>query len=329
MEKLKVFEAFSGVGTQSMALKRAGIPYEVVAIAEINDKAVQSYEAIHGKVNNLGDVSKIKTEDIPNHDLFTYSFPCQDLTKAGRNLGMDENSGTRSSMLWECKKIIETKKPKFLMLENVDNMVSKKHIEGFNKWLDWLESQGYKNHWQILNSKDYGIPQNRKRVFVISFLEDTDFKFPEPVELQYTVLDFLETFETDVEALTPHEQECLVLEVLPDKVKTRANTKKGYEFVEVGDCFNFSYPNSTTKRGRVGKQIAQSLLTACQQAVLLPSLEFKKLSPLEYWRLMGISDQDYYKAVEAGMTKSDLYHQAGNAIVVDVLVAIFKQMFKK
>lgn len=190
---IKVFEAFSGIGTQRMALRNLGIEHEVVAIAEIDKFAIKSYEAIHGEVNNLGDISKIDTKDIPDHDLFTYSFPCQDISVAGKGLGLDEGSDTRSGLLWECQKVIAVKKPKYLLLENVKNLVGKKHKHNFDKWLEWLSELGYTNYWQVLNAKDYGIPQNRERVFVVSILGNHEpYKFPEPVELELRLKDALE-----------------------------------------------------------------------------------------------------------------------------------------
>lgn len=170
MKTLKVFEAFAGVGSQRMALRNLGIPHEVVAIAEIEKFAIASYEAIHGKVNNLGDISTVATDEIPDHDIFTYSFPCQDISVEGKQAGLDVNSGTRSGILWECQKVISSKKPKYLLLENVKNLVGKRHKANFDLWLEWLSGQGYTNYWQVLNAKDYGIPQNRARVFVVSIL---------------------------------------------------------------------------------------------------------------------------------------------------------------
>ncbi|MBS4461219.1 DNA (cytosine-5-)-methyltransferase, partial [Aerococcaceae bacterium zg-B36] len=136
---LKVLEAFAGIGTQRMALRNLGIPHEVVAIFEIDKFAIKSYEAIHGKTLNLGDISKIKEEDIPEHDLFTYSFPCQDISLAGYQKGLSQGSKTRSSLLWECKRVIESKKPKYLLMENVKNLVGKKFKTDFDKWLEYLE----------------------------------------------------------------------------------------------------------------------------------------------------------------------------------------------
>ena len=176
-----------------MALRNIGVPYEVVAIAEIDKFAIKSYEAIHGKINNLEDISKIRVEDIPDHDLFTYSFPCIDISLAGKQQGFEKNSGTRSGLLWECERIIKAKKPNYLMLENVKNLVGKKFIDGFNEWLKVLEDLGYTNYWQVLNAKDYGVPQNRERVFVISILgEHKPFVFPEKEPLLTRLKDVLE-----------------------------------------------------------------------------------------------------------------------------------------
>lgn len=191
-EKLRVFEAFSGYGSQSIALRNICIPYEVVAISEIDKYAIQAYEAIHGKVKNLGDISKIKVEDIPEHDLFTYSFPCQDISVAGNMKGIKRGQ-TRSGLLYECEKVIEHCKPKYLLMENVKNLVGKKFKPQFDEWLDYLENLGYTNYWKILNAKDFGIPQNRERVFVVSvFGEHKPYKFPKGFELDKNIKSILE-----------------------------------------------------------------------------------------------------------------------------------------
>ena len=192
MDKLKVFEAFSGYGSQSIALRNIGVPYEVVAISEIDKYAIKAYNAIHGSTLNLGDISKIKVENIPEHDLFTYSFPCQDISVAGKTRGIIEGE-TRSGLLYECKRIIEHCKPKYLLLENVKNLVGKKFKPQFDEWLDYLETLGYTNYWQVLNAKNYGVPQNRERVFVVSILgEHEPYKFPKPIPLDKCLADMLE-----------------------------------------------------------------------------------------------------------------------------------------
>ena len=190
---LKVFEAFSGIGAQRKALANLGIDHEVVAISEIDKFAIKSYTAIYGETLNLGDISTVDPESIPDHDLFTYSFPCQDISVAGKQAGLDMDGGTRSGLLWECQKVIAVKKPKYLLLENVKNLVGKRHKANFDRWLDWLVEQGYSNYWQVLNAKDYGIPQNRERVFVVSILgEHEPFAFPEKQELTTRLKDLLE-----------------------------------------------------------------------------------------------------------------------------------------
>lgn len=193
MRKIKVIELFAGVGSQAMALRNIGIDYEVIGISEIDKFAYKSYEAIHGKVKNFGDITKINK--LPYCDLLTYSFPCQDLSIAGHQKGISED--TRSGLLLEVERLLlKTKEngtlPKYLLLENVKNLVGKKFIKDFERWLNFLNSLGYYSNWEVLNAKDYGIPQNRERVFVVSSLENMHYKFPKPVELKSKMKDLLE-----------------------------------------------------------------------------------------------------------------------------------------
>lgn len=175
-----------------MALRNIGVDYEVVGISEIDKYAIKAYEATHGDVNNLGDISKIKVDDIPEHDLFTYSFPCQDISVAGATKGI-ERGKTRSGLLYECERIIEHCKPKYLLMENVKNLVGKKFKPQFDEWLKYLENLGYTNYWQVLNAKDYGIPQNRERVFVVSILgEHKPYNFPKGFKLKKNIKSILE-----------------------------------------------------------------------------------------------------------------------------------------
>lgn len=179
LELLRVFEAFAGYGSQHLALKRLGAQFEVVGISEIDKYALKAYEALHGSVPaNYGDISKIDWSEVPDFDLFTYSFPCQDISIVGERKGLDEGSGTNSSLLWECKKAIEAKKPRILLMENVKNLVGKKNRPNYDKWLQYLVSLGYKNYWGVLNARDFGVPQNRERVFCISFLDSRAYNFP-------------------------------------------------------------------------------------------------------------------------------------------------------
>lgn len=190
--KIRVFEAFAGYGSQSMALSRLGIDFEVVGISEIDKYAIQAYMAVHGDTPNYGDISKIDWSSVPDFDFLTYSFPCTDISTAGQQKGLAEGSGTRSSLLWECRKAIEAKRPKYLLMENVKNLVSKKFTPYLKEWLRFLEGQGYSNYTKVLNAKDFGVPRNRERVFMVSILGEASFHFPKPFTLEKRLKDVLE-----------------------------------------------------------------------------------------------------------------------------------------
>ena len=191
---LRLIELFAGIGSQTQALTNIGVPHTVVGISEIDKYAIQSYKAMHGEVTNFGDIREIKS--LPDADLWTYSFPCQDISVAGKGAGIKE--GTRSGLLFEVERLLITASekgnlPKYLLLENVKNLVSKKFKADFDRWLAFLESLGYSNYWQILNAKDYGIPQNRERVFCVSIRgEHKPFKFPEKRELKLRLRDMID-----------------------------------------------------------------------------------------------------------------------------------------
>lgn len=192
---LRVFTAFSGYDSQCMALDRLGIPYVLIGWSEIDKYAIQAHNAVYPQWEdrNFGDISKIDWSQVPDFDLFTMSSPCQDFSIAGFQKGGDEGSGTRSSLLWECRKAILAKKPRYILFENVKALVSKKFLPSFRKWQDELASYGYSNFTKVLNAKNYGVPQNRERVFMVSILDgDASFHFPEPFPLERRLKDILE-----------------------------------------------------------------------------------------------------------------------------------------
>lgn len=193
-DQLRVFTAFSGYDSQCMALDRLGIDYDLVGWSEIEKNAIEAHNAVYPQWadRNYGDISKIDWMKVPDFDLFTYSSPCQDISSAGYQKGLTEGSGTRSSLLWECKKAIEAKKPKYLLMENVKALTSKKFKPYLDKWLEYLRELGYSNYTKVLNAKNYGIPQNRERVFVVSILGDEMFYFPEEMKLEISLKDILE-----------------------------------------------------------------------------------------------------------------------------------------
>lgn len=259
---LRVFEAFAGVGSQRMALRNLGIDHEVVAIAEIDKFAIASYNAIHGETLNLGDISQMNAADIPDHDLFTYSFPCQDISIAGKQAGLDLNSGTRSGLLWECQKVIATKKPKYLLLENVKNLVGKRHKANFDLWLEWLVSQGYSNYWQVLNAKDYGVPQNRERVFVVSILgDDKEFHFPEKQDLSIRLKDLLEDSVDEKYYLKSERAKQLVRKITDEnnvlETVTVDATVVSPKIKDISNCITARYDAGIKNKPSIGMSVIE------------------------------------------------------------------------
>lgn len=197
---MKLLSLFSGIGAFEKALDRLNIQYELVAFSEIDKYAIKSYCAIHGvdEYMNLGDITKIDEKSLPKDiDLITYGFPCQDISTAGKQKGMfnDDGTQTRSGLFFEALRIIEATQPRVAIAENVKNLTGKKFKEQFALVLESLEEAGYNNYWKVLNAKDYGIPQNRERVFIVSIREDIDdgkFEFPEGFPLELRLKDMLD-----------------------------------------------------------------------------------------------------------------------------------------
>ena len=508
---LRLIELFAGIGSQTQALKNIGVPHKVVAISEIDKNALTSYKALHGETLNLGDIRQI--DELPEADFWTYSFPCQDISVAGHGAGIKE--GTRSGLLLEVERLLRKAAergtlPKYLLLENVKNLVSKKFKADFESWLSFLSSLGYTNYWQVLNAKDYGIPQHRERVFCVSVRgEHDEFKFPEKRELKLRLKDMIDEhvderyylkestirsivtskfnsrrdsirrpsdyayclrardcyepqcvqvgevvgekwdkmhdisrrvyepeglsptvhcagggntelkiaenfhesnhepiivamrgrnpdnpsdrtrgiplqqrFEANEKglcnALTSVQKDNLVMESdyvarkygefidengyipemfvaynkqevhdvaptltgqcscssgssavlkLENPIKVKVATKQGYEEATAGDYVNITFPSSKTKRGRVGKGVAQTLTCGDGNAVITENVRIRKLTPRECLRLMGWKDDQIDKIAAARVSSTQQYRQAGNGIVVQVLEAIFKALF--
>ena len=355
---LRVFEAFAGYGSQSIALRNLGIEYEVVAISEIDKYAIKAYEAIHGSVNNLGDICKIDPSDIPDHDLFTYSFPCQDLSVAGKQAGLGK--GTRSGLLYECEKVIEIKKPKYLLLENVKNLVGKKFKPQFDEWLKHLEDLGYANYWKVLNAKDYGAPQNRERVFVVSILGDhKPYKFADKIPLDKCIADILEDEVDEKYYLSKEIQNRFKItnqnknilgttkpdfrtigqrDLVYDKngimgALVATDYKQPKQIAEINQLGMLDIKGNEQVRRVYGANGISPTLNTMQggnrQPKILEGLDYRirKLTPRECFRLMGMRDDDIDKIQATGISNTQQYKMAGNSIVVNVLEAIFKNLF--
>jgi DNA (cytosine-5)-methyltransferase 1 len=203
MNKLSVFCAFAGYDSRLMALDRLKqdypmFDYQCVGWSEIEQSAITAHNALFPDLadKNFGDITMIRWDEVPDFDLFTYSFPCTDISNAGKGMGVKEGSNTRSSLLWECKNAIELKKPKYLLMENVKALTQTKFLPDFNRWQMWLEQHGYVNFWKILNAKDFGVAQNRERVFMVSILKDSDetpiYVFPNEFPLEKNVKGYME-----------------------------------------------------------------------------------------------------------------------------------------
>ena len=272
--------------------------------------------------------------------------------------------------MYETIRIVEKLKPKYVVWENVKNVVSKKHIHNFNKYIQYLYKLGYDSHFQVLNAKDYGIPQNRERIFVVSFrrecFPDYLFYFPKAQFLSLRLKDMLEESvdekyylsDSMIKYITANNEKWTgnnnyslinksvastintgegtrrcdasnyICEELPEdydlKLLIKVANKKGYDVAEDGDYVNIERPGSNTRRGRVGHQISQTIDTQPNHCVV-EKLRIRKLTPKECWRLMGFSDESFERAAKVN-SNTQLYKQAGNSIVVDVLCYLFREM---
>ena len=198
---IRLIELFAGIGAQAKALENLGVQFEHYRICEFDKYAVQSYNAVHGTDFQTSDITKIHAEDLNVCDtdrytyIMTYSFPCTDLSVAGLQKGMSRNSGTRSGLLWEVERLLKemTELPQILLMENVPEVVGSKNIADFAEWIAFLDSLGYRSKYQILNAKDYGVPQNRARCFMVSWFGNYYYSFPDPVPLRVSFADLLES----------------------------------------------------------------------------------------------------------------------------------------
>lgn len=197
-KKIRLIELFAGIGSQAMALRELGADFEHYKVVEFDRFAVASYNAIHGTNFSTTDILNLKGSDLGIVEkekycyILTYSFPCQDLSVAGKGKGMSKGSGTRSGLLWEVERLLlETQElPDVLLMENVPQVHGKKNIQDFREWIVFLESKGYLNYWKDLNAKDYGVAQNRNRCFMVSILGEYSYHFPEPIPLTRCIDDY-------------------------------------------------------------------------------------------------------------------------------------------
>lgn len=353
-------------------------PYNWYRFVNSKSKELEKYWLANKLSKNLGDISKLEYLDYA--DFWTYSFPCTDISVAGKQEGI-KHGKTRSGLLYEVQRLLERANkmlalPKYLMLENVKNLVGKKFKPQFDEWVAWLDELGYNTYWKVLNAKDYGVPQNRERVFAISIRKDIDngkFEFPQPFDNGVRLKDVLEDNVDEKYYLSEDIQNRLIL---TDETLTKniiGTTKPEYRSigqrdlvysensimgtlvatdykqpkqiletnrcVKVGDLNYYPYETSnriyskegisptltTMQGGNTEPKIADPIAAVIEPDV--KSFRVRKLTPKECYRLMGFADEQFDRS-QAFNSDSQLYKQAGNSIVVDVLYYIFEKLFE-
>ena len=380
---MKFLDLFAGIGGFRLGMESAG--HECVGFCEIDKYARASYKAIHnteGEIE-LHDITRVTDESIRRFgsvDVICGGFPCQAFSIAGHRRGFED---TRGTLFFEICRFASVLRPKYLFLENVRGLLNHDGGTTFETIIRTLDELGYDVEWQVLNSKNFGVPQNRERVFIIGHLrgERTRNVFPisgeseqsdhQPPKIEIigntknpngtskgtksvvygsggvvgtlTATDYKEPKQVAIKQfgiLQPNFNQCgVVYETdgiaptirayqgggLEPKIRVKEATSKGYAEAEIGDSVNLSHPNSKTRRGRVGKQIANTLLTGESQGVIEPDFRIRKLTPRECWRLQGFPDWAFDKAQEVN-SNSQLYKQAGNSVTVNVIAAIAKEL---
>ena len=381
MQKMKFLDLFSGIGGFRLGMESAG--HECIGFCEIDKFARKSYKAIHDtkgeiELHDITTVSDDTIRGIGHVDVICGGFPCQAFSIAGARRGFED---TRGTLFFEIARFASILKPRYLFLENVKGLLNHDRGNTFEVILSALDELGYDVEWQVLNSKNFGVPQNRERVFIIGHLRGGSGRkvFPlsgdgaaitceQPkinkvgnirkkgksqsgdvvsIDSLAPTLCSTTTQKDPLKVLNENEikqfgilqpnynQSGVVYEIdgisptirayqggnLEPKIRVKEATKQGYQEAEIGDSVNLSHPNSKTRRGRVGKQIANTLLTGESQGVVEPDFKIRKLTPRECWRLQGFSDWAFDKAQEVN-SNSQLYKQAGNSVTVNVIAAI-------
>lgn len=389
-------DLFSGIGGFRSGLEMNG--HKCLAFAEIDKYARQSYKTIYDTTNEKEwhDVTAVTNDDFRQFrgkcDIIVGGFPCQAFSVAGKRKGFED---TRGTLFFEIARAIKEIEPSYVLLENVKGLFSHDKGRTFGTIIQTLDELGYIVEWGLFNSKYWGVPQNRERVFILATRKDK-FEGPKLIELlhkQKTVVSKLsDLLEEDVEEKYYIEREKVEKLILKDVgdlsgvgtgttppaqdrhgIAIKEATKKGYKVANEGDSVNLQYPRSETRRGRVGKSVANTLeANGINQGVVINPLKGKtrkswryeqnvitknsmvrslksslggipeliencengtnklmirKLTPLECWRLQGFTDEQFYKAQQAGLSNSQLYKQAGNAVTVNVIDAIVEEVF--
>lgn len=307
METIKILELFGGIGSPRCALRNIGVPVKAIDYVEIDEKAVRSYNAMFEME------LKYKTQSVVGYnlkpDILIHGSPCQDFSIAGQQKGADEGSETRSSLMWETIHIIEQMgewKPRYVIWENVKNVTSKHMKANFNRYLSEMERMGYVNNYEILDARQFGLPQARERVFTISVLNGDPFVFSDLIKTPMrNIKDFLEDNDKVPDQYLVTQPS--VYNVIGHTGIKRATVIQDYAYT------------ITTRQDRTPAQVID-----------LHNGKYRYLTERECWRLQGYTDEDYEAAAavqkRVGRYKMALYKQAGNSIAVPIFESIFRKI---
>ena len=324
MKKIRVLSLFSGIGAYEKALTNIGIDYELINYCEIDKVKSKAYSILHkvSECKNLWDVTNINSDKIDDFDLLVYSPPCQSFSIAGKKKGLNDIRGT---LFYNALEIIKVKKPKYCIMENVDNLPNKFKDE-FNDMLASLEKEGYKNYWKIINAKDF-IPQNRNRVYVVSIRDDLNinhFDFPIGNDKRnwWDVIDVKEHRKLTgrqqrminyVKGINTEEK--IKIEGVPQFNNAVITLRQsGLRFQS-----NREYPTITAHYGKGGGNFT----------IMAKNGEYGGITPRQCFKLMGFDYEDSDILTENKFSVSSQYIMAGDSVVVTVLEAIFKNLFER
>ena len=334
VRNIKVLSLFSGIGAFEKALTNLNIDYELVGYSETDKYASKAYSLIHSESEskNLGDITNIDINALPkNIDLITYGFPCQDISAAGNKQGFFNNKGkkTRSGLFFNALNIIQSVSPRIAIAENVKNLTGKRFKNEFEIVLNSLAQAGYNNYFKVLNAKNYGIPQNRERVFIVSIRKDIDnglFEFPQPIELTKRLKDILENKVDEKYYISDGKAEKIIMDLTNMQGGNRQPkiiASRGRYVIENG-------VKKTKQHLEINTTVNTNALTTVQKDnyVLEPQLKVRKLTPKECFRLMGFEDKDVDVLIENNISNNQIYKMAGNSIVVNVLEHIFSMLYQ-
>lgn len=308
MNKLKMLSLFSGIGAFEESLNKLNINYKLNNYCEFNPVAAKAFSLIHNVTEdlNLGDITKVDETKLEDFDLMTYGFPCQDISALGDMKGFTDEEGnlTRSGLFFEAMRIAKYKKPKYMVAENVRMLASKKFRKDLEAMLKLLDELGYNSYWKVLNSKDYGIPHSRNRIYIVSIRKDVDdstFEFPEPIHLEKSAHDYHDSFASADHYLRESDMKYL----------SEFRLKKKYSSLnaDVIVC-------QTTKQGNL----------ANPQNFVKDEKGYRIMTSRELLALQGFKKSYADKLLQNGITKEQIGKLSGNSITVDVLEHIFENL---